>query len=249
MNIDTTYLTNECKLQKPCGKQFLRASRTCPDISVDWGQRSRRFQCKVRGFNMEVSWNGGTQNWMIYVRENPIKIRMMTGGTPIYGNPHMSGYQKLEVCVCFPPKNSLRRSCDVWIMRIPWSFPKAPVGERKLYEQAVLDGCWCYWLRMQKRYTMMITISCDVPWLKWPKWIWIESAQTVGFVHYRVHPPLLCFMGQISIVLCLRNLYLQCMGPHFWQHNSCFCYSILHFRVPQHPYHLCFFKETPHEFP
>ena len=38
-------------------------------------------------------------------------------------------------------------------------------------------------------------------------------------------------------------------GSPFLATNSCFCYSILHFRVPQHLYHLCFFKETPHEFP
>ena len=28
--------------------------------------------------------------WMVFVGENPIKIRMMTGGTPILANPHMA---------------------------------------------------------------------------------------------------------------------------------------------------------------
>ena len=32
---------------------------------------------------MGVSWNGATPQWMLFVRENPTKIRMMrTGGTP-----------------------------------------------------------------------------------------------------------------------------------------------------------------------
>ena len=37
---------------------------------------------------MGVSINGGTPKWMVFVRENPIKMDDL-GGTPISGNPHI----------------------------------------------------------------------------------------------------------------------------------------------------------------
>ena len=32
---------------------------------------------------------GIPNSWLVFVGESPIKIRMMTGGTPLYGNLHM----------------------------------------------------------------------------------------------------------------------------------------------------------------
>ena len=39
-----------------------------------------------RGFHS----HGGTPIAGWFIRENPMKIRMMNGGTPILGNPHLS---------------------------------------------------------------------------------------------------------------------------------------------------------------
>ena len=38
---------------------------------------------------MGVSINGDIPKWLVFVRENPTKKWMMTGGTPIYGNHHI----------------------------------------------------------------------------------------------------------------------------------------------------------------
>jgi hypothetical protein len=41
---------------------------------------------------------GYPNSWMVFVRENPIYKWMMTGGTPILGNPHIAKPQKDARC-------------------------------------------------------------------------------------------------------------------------------------------------------
>ena len=48
---------------------------------------------KHKGFSI----NGGSPiGWLVFVRENPIYKWMMTGGTPIYGKPHMLWYLTID---------------------------------------------------------------------------------------------------------------------------------------------------------
>ena len=39
--------------------------------------------------DLEVSMNGGVPKWMVDFMENPKQRWMMTGGSPILGNPHI----------------------------------------------------------------------------------------------------------------------------------------------------------------
>ena len=100
-------------------------------------------------WRMNLTWHGavhghgGSQKWMVYFMENPIYKWMMTGSTPILGNPHMVFIARFSDnanhflhCHCpaikhcnselsmdnFPFKTSICSIaiCDYHMVNIPW---------------------------------------------------------------------------------------------------------------------------------
>ena len=62
--------------------------RTRKPIPTFWGRWKRVGRSNAWGFNMRVSWNGGTPKWMVYSGKTNLKW-MRTGGTPILGYLHI----------------------------------------------------------------------------------------------------------------------------------------------------------------
>ena len=61
------------------------------DTSGDHAAWVKQNMVAVCGRNMEVSYNGGTRKWSVY-KKHPMKIRMISSGTRIPGNPHMAKF-------------------------------------------------------------------------------------------------------------------------------------------------------------
>ena len=49
--------------------------------------------------DMGVPSMGNPHSWMVYFMENPSYKRMMTGGSPILGNPHIYMYIYIYICI------------------------------------------------------------------------------------------------------------------------------------------------------